>query len=115
MGEQQIGRIAGFARDLELLSFKLFMAYKGEEGQKIGVQGVDDGLLFDAFRAIAAAGGVALVHCESQELADRAKRRVLADGRDGLHAFADSRPWPLVTASMAPFVDLCTSLKEGNA
>ena len=93
MAEQQIGRIADFTRDLELTSFKLFMAYKGEEGQKIGVQGVDDGLLFDAFRAIGAAGGVALVHCESQELADRAKRRVLADGRDGLHAFADSRPW----------------------
>ena len=93
MGEEQIRRVPDFARDLELTSFKLFMAYKGEEGEKIGVQGVDDGLLLEAFRAIAAAGGIALVHCESQELADRAKRQVLAEGRDGLQAFADSRPW----------------------
>lgn len=93
MGEEQIRRVPDFARDLELTSFKLFMAYKGEEGDKIGIQGVDDGLLLEAFREIASVGGVALVHCESQELADRAKRQVLAEGRDGLQAFHDSRPW----------------------
>jgi dihydropyrimidinase len=93
MTDDQIAAIPGFARDFELTSFKLFTAYKGEEGTKIGIQGVDDGQLLDAFRAISEVGGLALVHCENQDLAARALAGVLAEGRDGLRAFADSRPW----------------------
>ena len=93
MSDAQIAAIPDYARELELTSFKLFTAYKGEEGYRIGIQGVDDGQLLDAFHAVAGLGGVALVHCENQELANRALERVRASGRDDLRAFAESRPW----------------------
>jgi dihydropyrimidinase len=92
MSDAQIAAVPYYARELELTSFKLFMAYKGEEGYRIGIQGVDDGQLYDAFAAIAGVGGIALVHCENQDLANRAYERVLANGRDGLRAFEASRP-----------------------
>jgi len=92
MSDAQIAAVQQYARELELTSFKLFMAYKGEEGYRIGIQGVDDGQLYDAFAAIAEAGGIALVHCENQDLARRAYARVLTSGGDDLRAFAESRP-----------------------
>lgn len=97
MTAQQVEEIPRYAQELELCSFKLFMAYKGEEGYRIGIQGIDDGLLFDAFRAIASVGGVALVHCENQDIADRAHAAVRLAGGDDLRAFEASRP-PLVEA-----------------
>jgi dihydropyrimidinase len=94
MTEAQIGRVPELARELELTSFKLFMAYKGEEGHAIGIQGVDDGLLLEALHAVAGVpGGVVLVHAENQELAARAYAQVRAAGGEGLAAFAESRPW----------------------
>ncbi|MFQ5426597.1 MAG: dihydroorotase family protein [Gaiellales bacterium] len=92
MTDDQIASIPSFAAEFELTSFKLFTAYKGEEGYQIGIQGVDDGQLLAAFRAIGRVGGVALVHCESQDIVNAAHRDVRASGRDGLRAFADARP-----------------------
>ena len=94
MTSGQIARTREFADDFSITSFKLFTAYKGEEGYRINIQGVDDGLLYEAFKQIAGVpGGVALVHAENQELAAHALERVQAEGRDDLPAFADSRPW----------------------
>ncbi|MEZ5099926.1 MAG: amidohydrolase family protein [Thermoleophilia bacterium] len=93
MSDAQIDAIPRYARELELTSFKTFTAYKGEEGYRIAIQGVDDAQLASAFEHVAELGGVMLVHCENQELANRALARVRAEGRDGLRAFADSRPW----------------------
>ena len=73
MSELQVSSVAEYARTLKLSSFKLFMAYKGEEGHQINIQGVDDGLLYEAFEQVAGVpGGVVLVHAENQELAARA-------------------------------------------
>jgi dihydropyrimidinase len=101
MTDAQIAAIPDYAELFGLTSFKLFTAYKGEEGMKIGIQGVDDGRLLDAFEAIAGVGGLALVHCENQDLAARMLARVLADGRDDLRAFADSRPWIVEAEAIA--------------
>jgi dihydropyrimidinase len=92
MSEQQVNRTAEFAQDFGVTSFKLFTAYKGEEGRSIGVMGVDDGVLLEAFTRIAAAGGIALVHCENEEITAHARARVEADGGDDLRAFDASRP-----------------------
>lgn len=97
MSERQVASVVEYARTLKLTSFKMFMAYKGEEGHAIGIQGIDDGLLLEAFRSIAAVGGVALVHCENQDLAVRALEKARRDGGDDLAAFGASRP-PLVEA-----------------
>ena len=95
MSGEQIAQIPRFARELELTSFKALMAYKGEEGYRLGIQGIDDAQLLEAFRLTASVGGVMLVHCENQELADQALERVREAGADGLAAFADSRPPPV--------------------
>jgi dihydropyrimidinase len=95
MTDGQIEAIPAYARDFGITSFKFFTAYKGEEGVPIGIQGVDDGQLFAALRQVAAAGGIALVHSENQELAAAARRQVEDRGEDGLRAFAASRPWPV--------------------
>jgi dihydropyrimidinase len=95
MSDPQIAAVEEYVEELEITSFKLFTAYRGEEGYRIGIQGVDDGQLLRALEEIGRAGGVALVHCESQDLAAAALARVRASGRDGLRAFADSRPWPV--------------------
>lgn len=95
MSDEQIAAIPRFARELELTSFKALMAYKGEEGYRLGIQGIDDAQLLEAFRLTAAVGGVMLVHCENQELANQALDRVRATDRDGLAAFADTRPPPV--------------------
>jgi dihydropyrimidinase len=92
MSEAQIARVAEFARGFGVTSFKLFTAYKGEEGRSIGVMGVDDGLLLEAFTEIAAVGGVALVHCENEEITARARARAEAGGGDDLRTFDASRP-----------------------
>ena len=93
MTEAQVEQIESYAADFAITSFKFFMAYRGEEGYRIGIQGVDDGVLLEGFRAVSRAGGVALVHCENQDLADRALAAVRAGGGDGLRAFEASRPW----------------------
>ena len=67
MSDEQIASIPDYARDFELTSFKALMAYKGEEGYRLGIQGIDDAQLLAAFRAAASVGGVMLVHCENQE------------------------------------------------
>ena len=97
MSDDQIAAIPDYAHELELTSFKLFTAYRGEEGYRLAIQGVDDAQLYAAFRATASVGGVVLVHCENQELANQALAEVRASGRDGLEAYADSRP-PIVEA-----------------
>ena len=112
MTEEQVRRAAEYAAAFELSSFKLFTAYKGEEGAAIGIQGIDDGLLLDALRRIAGLGGVALVHCENQELAAAALREVRGRGEDGLAAFAASRP-PLVEAEAVARV--CTLAAHAGA
>ncbi len=73
---------------------------QGEEGYRINIQGVDDGLLYEAFAQIARrAGGIALVHAENQELAALAAELVRAEGCDDLGAFADS--WPCLVEAQA--------------
>ena len=95
MTDDQIAAIPEYARQFGVESFKFFTAYKGEEGTPLGIQGLDDGQLLEALVAVADVCGVALVHCENQELADHACRSVRAAGGDGLAGFAASRP-PLV-------------------
>jgi dihydropyrimidinase len=109
MTDAQITAIPAYARDLGVTSFKLFTAYKGAEGVPIGIQGVDDGQLFAALAQVAGVGGVALVHCENQELAAAARRQVEERGGDGLRAFAESRPW-LVEAEAVRRVSFLASV-----
>ena len=72
-----------------LPSFKLYTTY---EGFRLPVPTVDDESLLLAFQAIARAGGLAMVHAESDAILRFAARQLAESGRLGLEAFADSRP-----------------------
>jgi dihydropyrimidinase len=90
--EQQLETFEQAGSEYGIPSFKLYLAYKGEAGKLQGLQGADDGFLYDAMRRIGRAGGVALVHCENSEIADRIANQLKADGRGDLAAWTAARP-----------------------
>jgi dihydropyrimidinase len=70
--------------------FKFFMAYKGDEMKRVGISGIDLPYLMAGFEAVAAAGGVALVHAENYELLQLYGARQGAGL--GFDSFCRSRP-----------------------
>jgi dihydroorotase (multifunctional complex type) len=67
-------------------SFKMFLAYK-----RRGMM-VSERFLFDAFEAVRALGGVALIHSEDGELVDRLELATIAAGRKAPEDYAPTRP-----------------------
>ncbi|MGD1991734.1 MAG: dihydropyrimidinase [Anaerolineae bacterium] len=65
-------------------SFKLYMAYEG--------LWLEDVALYRAMRAIAAAGGLPIVHCENGPLCEALRARALEEGHTGLIYHAMTRP-----------------------
>jgi dihydroorotase len=70
--------------DSGIISFKMFMAYRAR-----GMQ-IDDGMMLEAMHVIGQAGGIAMIHAEAGDLADRleAERK----NERSIRALAESRP-----------------------
>jgi dihydropyrimidinase len=77
-------------RERGLTGFKFFMAYKGNEMEKIGIFGIDLSFLYAGMKVIKAAGGIALVHAENYEMLQYYKQQHM-HGND-FKAFCRSRP-----------------------
>jgi dihydroorotase-like cyclic amidohydrolase len=94
MSSADIGRLTETIRNHGIISYKFNMAYKGSEGAVIGIQNVDDGLLYEGFRAIAASGlpTRALVHAENIDIINRIRPGIQASGRQDLAAWTETRP-----------------------
>ncbi|MFI5035340.1 MAG: dihydroorotase family protein [Acidimicrobiales bacterium] len=93
--DAQLARIADYYRDFGVSSFKLYMAYRGEEAKATGnaYNTYDDGLLYESMEAVAEIpGGIVMVHPENIEIIVRLQRRLRELGRDDLAAWSDSRP-----------------------
>jgi dihydropyrimidinase len=92
--EAHVAAIPRLAAEHGVRSFKFYLAYRGEDGRQIGLTNeLDDGLLLDALRAVAAVpGAVACFHCENTEIVNRVARRLRAAGAGGLAAWSASRP-----------------------
>jgi dihydropyrimidinase len=88
------------AVDAGVSSFKFYMAY-GSLGQRS-----DSGALVDAFRVIARAGGVALVHAEDDPIIDMTLRRLGPTERTSMRGLARSRPAICEGAAMAQAIYL---------
>lgn len=74
-------------------SFKYFMNFKGDAGRYLGLDGTDDGYMYDLLEAAAKHPEVVVVmHTENIELVNRFTRRVMAAGKDGLAALAEAKP-----------------------
>ncbi len=93
MTEEQLDTFPQYADQYGINSFKLYLAYKGKAGSLQGLQGADDGFLYDAMRRIGRyPNGVALVHCENSEIAERLGDHLRAAGRNDLRAWTEARP-----------------------
>lgn len=79
--------------DHGVTSFKYFMNFKGDAGRYLGLDGTDDGYMYDLLAKAAEYSDVVVVmHTENIELVNRFTRRVMAAGKDGLRALAEAKP-----------------------
>lgn len=76
-----------------LLSFKLFMTFKGNEGARLNIPGNDDGFLFKLLKATASfPGAITCVHAENIELIWMLQSEVQRSGSESLTDYERSRP-----------------------
>ncbi len=89
---EQVGQIKAVA-GLGVSSFKFFLPYRGTEVVPPLV-GIDDGIVYAGFEAIAGLGAVAraLVHAENVEIFFMLKERALASGRGDEVEWDEVRP-----------------------
>ena len=74
-------------------SFKYFMNFRGEAGRYLGLDGTDDGYMFDLLKVAARfPQAIVVMHTENIELVNRFTLRAMAEGRDGLHVLAEVKP-----------------------
>jgi dihydropyrimidinase len=91
--ELHIQELESYVRDYGVTSFKYFMNFKGEEGRYLGLDGTDDGYLYDLLAESARIGKVTIVcHTENIEIVNRVRRRVQAEGGDTLRDWARAKP-----------------------
>jgi dihydropyrimidinase len=86
--------IPDYVSHLGVRGFKFIMHFKpgSLEAKMSGAHALDDGTLMGAFRRVGAAGGIAVVHAENQDVIDHCSALLQAAGRDDLVAWADGRP-----------------------
>lgn len=77
-------------RERGIKGFKFFMAYKGNEMEKVGIFGIDLPFLYEGMKIIKAVDGIALVHAENYEMLQYYKQQY--QNQDDFKAFCKSRP-----------------------
>jgi dihydropyrimidinase len=91
--EQHLREMESYVRTYGVTSFKYFMNFKGEEGRYLGLDGTDDGYLYELLREAARIGGVTVVlHTENIELVSRIRREMQAAGKSTLKDWSASKP-----------------------
>lgn len=93
MSEQHLMSAERYYHELGITSFKFYMTYRGMDAQAMGVEGIDDGFMFDCFQTVAGLpNGRVILHAENVEVVNRFKKRLQDQGRNDLAAWAESRP-----------------------
>jgi dihydropyrimidinase len=91
--DEHLGELDVWIHDLGVSSFKFYMNFRGDEGAYLGVAGADDGYLWDLCQRVARHPRAMLcVHTENIEIVNRLTPAIVAEGREGLHAWAATRP-----------------------
>jgi dihydropyrimidinase len=91
--DEHLGELDRWVADAGVSSFKFYMNFRGDEGAYLGVAGADDGYLWDLCQRVARhPRAVLCVHTENIEIVNRLTRPVVAEGRQGLQAWAATRP-----------------------
>lgn len=76
----QLDAVQHYISDLGVSSFKFFMNFRTDEGQRLGLPGNDDGFLFELLEAAAAHGGVVNPHAENADIIKLRSRHGILDG-----------------------------------
>jgi len=93
MNEMHLKEIPKYIEELGVSSFKFYMNFRGEEGKYMGVEGIDDGFMFDCFTTLARyPSSCAVIHAENIEVGWRLRDKLIAAGRDDLMAWDESKP-----------------------
>ena len=91
--ELHIKELESYVKDYGVTSFKYFMNFKGEEGRYLGLDGTDDGYLYDLLRESSRIGKPTIVcHTENIEIVNRVRRRIQAAGGETLKDWAAAKP-----------------------
>jgi len=91
--ENHIAELKDYVQTYGVTSFKYFMNFKGEEGRYLGLDGTDDGYLYDLLAAAADVGDVTVVcHTENIEIVNRIRTKLQAEGRSTLKDWSLSKP-----------------------
>ena len=91
--QKHLEEIEGLMKE-GVCSFKLMMAYTREEAKQIGLEGIDWGFAYRLFEIVAKLGPPALaqIHCEEPEIIHLLRQRLMAQGRQDIAAWTESRP-----------------------
>jgi dihydropyrimidinase len=82
-----------YMREYGITSFKYFTSFRGAEGHYLGIQGTDDGYLYQYLRLVGRHdGAVACLHTENIEVVWQLRKELQGAGRDDLSAWDESRP-----------------------
>jgi dihydropyrimidinase len=82
-----------YVQEFGITSYKYFTSFRGAEGHYLGIQGTDDGYLFQYLRLVSQhEGAVACLHTENIEVVWQLRKELQAAGRDDLLAWDQSRP-----------------------
>jgi len=77
--------------------YKYFMHFRGDEGKYLGVEGTDDGKMYQIFGDVSELDDLLFVHAENPEVVSFLREGLQRAGRDDLAAWDDARP-PYVEA-----------------
>jgi dihydropyrimidinase len=81
--EQHVRDMASYVKNYGVTSFKYFMNFKGEEGRYLGLDGTDDGYLFNLLRTSGQIEGVTVVcHTENIEIVNRLRKALQEEGNN---------------------------------
>lgn len=76
--EEHVRDMASYVRNYGVTSFKYFMNFKGEEGRYLGLDGTDDGYLYNLLETAGKLDGVKVVcHTENIEIVNRLRAAML--------------------------------------
>lgn len=90
---EQLDAIPSYVDDLGVSSFKFFMNFRTDEGQRLGLPGNDDGFLLELLEAAAANGAMVNPHAENADLIKLLARRGALEGEgNDLQRWNRSRP-----------------------
>ena len=88
---EQLEAVPHYIADFGVSSFKYFMNFRTDEGQRLGLPGNDDGFMFELLEAVAAHGGTVNPHAENADLIKLNSRRNVIGGQGSRFELWDRR------------------------